>query len=274
MRARPDAPAPSPLARLFPAPARGGDGVCRIEIGEPVGEFQRLLEAIGQPRLNPFADDDAVDDDFDVMLVLLVERGGFLDRVKLAVDADAGEARLLPLSELLAILALAAADDGGEEVVAAAFGQRHDAVDHLADLLRLDREAGRGRVGDPDARPQKPHVIVDFGDRGDGRARVAAGGLLLDRDGGREAVDMLDVGLLHHLEELARVGRQRLDVAPLPLGIDGVEGEARLAAARQAGDDRQALARDVDVDALEVVLAGTPHRNMRQHRLNFVPFMF
>ena len=40
---------------------------------------------------------------------------------------------------------------------------------------------------------------------------------------------MLDIGLLHQLEELARIGAERLDVAPLPLGIDGVEGEAGLA---------------------------------------------
>ena len=43
---------------------------------------------------------------------------------------------------------------------------------------------------------------------------------------------MLDIGLLHHLEELARIGTQALDIAPLPLGIDGVEGQAGLAAAR------------------------------------------
>ncbi len=140
------------------------------------------------------------------MLVFLVERGGVLDGVELAVDADAGEARLLPFGEFLAILALAAANDRREQVVTAAFGEGHHAVDHLADLLGLDREAGGGRVGDADARPQQAQIIIDFGDGGDGRARVAAGGLLLDRDGGREAVDMLDVRLLHHLQELARVG--------------------------------------------------------------------
>jgi len=32
-------------------------------------------------------------------------------------------------------------------------------------------------------------------------------------------------GFLHQLQELPRVGRQRLDVAPLPLGIQGVERE-------------------------------------------------
>jgi hypothetical protein len=39
---------------------------------------------------------------------------------------------------------------------------------------------------------------------------------------------MLDIGLLHHFEELARIGGQRLDIAALPLGIDGVEGQLDL----------------------------------------------
>jgi hypothetical protein len=85
---------------------------------------------------------------------------------------------------------------------------------------------------------------------------------------------MLDVGLLHHLEELPRVGAEALDVAPLPFGVDGVEGKARLARSAEAGDDRQALARDIDVDPLEVVLARAADGNMGQHRIGFVPFMF
>jgi hypothetical protein len=185
---------------------RGPRRVGGVEIGQALGELERGLEAVGEARLDAFADDDAVDHHLDVVLVFLVERRRVLDRVELAVDADAGEAGLLPLGELLAILALAAAHDRGEQIMARAFGQRHHAVDHLADLLRLDRQAGGGRIGHADARPQQAHVIVDLGDGGDGRARVAAGGLLLDRDGRRQAVDMLDVGLLHHLEELARVG--------------------------------------------------------------------
>jgi hypothetical protein len=98
-------------------------------------------------------------------------------------------------------------------------------------------------------------VVVDFGDSSDRRARVLGGRLLLDRDGGREAVDLVDVRLLHHLEELARIGREALDVAALALRIDRVERERRLARARQAGEHHQPVARDVDVDILEVVLA-------------------
>lgn len=83
------------------------------------------------------------------MLVLLVEGGRLLDQIGLAVDADALEAGALPFGELLAILALAAAHDRGEQEQPGALGQRQDPVDHLADGLRRDRQAGGGRIGMP-----------------------------------------------------------------------------------------------------------------------------
>src|SRR3546814_11669700 len=70
--------------------------VCSSDL-QPLGEFQRGLEAVGEPRLDAFAHDDAVDDDLDVMFILLVEGRRVLDLVEFSVDADAGEAFLLPL---------------------------------------------------------------------------------------------------------------------------------------------------------------------------------
>ena len=67
---------------------------------------------------------------------------------------------------------------------------------------------------------------------------------------------MVDVRLLHHLQELPRVGRERLDVAALALRVDRVEGERRLAGAREPGDADEAVPRQTDGDVLEVVLAG------------------
>jgi hypothetical protein len=37
---------------------------------------------------------------------------------------------------------------------------------------------------------------------------------------------MFNVRFLHHLQKLPGIGRQRFDIAPLSLGIDGVKGEA------------------------------------------------
>ena len=73
---------------------------------------------------------------------------------------------------------------------------------------------------------------------------------------------MFDIGLLHHLEELPGIGRQALDVTPLTLRVDGVEREGGFTRPRKAGDDRQRVARNLDVHALEIVLARPPYRNM------------
>ncbi len=113
-----------------------------------------------------------------------------------------------------------------------------------------------GQCGRPDARVEQAQVVVDLGHRADRRARVARGRLLVDRDRRREPVDRVDVGLLHHLQELPRVGGERLDVAALPLGVDRVEGERRLAGAGEAGDADERVAREPHGDVLEVVLAG------------------
>src|SRR5205085_2616080 len=79
------------------------------------------------------------------------------------------------------------------------------------------------------------------------------GRLLLDRDRRRQPFDRVEIGLLHELEKLPRISRQALDIAALPLGIDRVKGERGFPRARQPGDDDQAVARQVDIDILQIV---------------------
>ena len=73
---------------------------------------------------------------------------------------------------------------------------------------------------------------------------------------------MIDIGLLHLSQELARVRAQRLDVATLTFRIDGVERERRLAAPRQPGDHDELVARQGQVDVLEVVLARAANHDL------------
>ena len=189
------------------------------------------------------------------MLEFLVERGRFLDRVHFAIDAHAGEASLLPLGHFLAVFALAAAYHGGQQIEPRALWQFHHPVHHIGHRLRLDRQAGSGRIGHAHARPEQAHVVVDLRHSCDGGARIAAGGLLLDGNGRRQSVDMLHIGLLHHLQKLTCIGRKAFDIAPLPLCIDGVESKRTFARAGQAGNDDQAVTRKIDIDPLEVVFA-------------------
>jgi hypothetical protein len=69
----------------------------------------------------------------------------------------------------------------------------------------------------------------------------------------RQALDQIDIGLVHQLQKLPRIGRQAFHIAALAFGIEGVKGQTALARARQARDHHQTLARDVDVQRFEVV---------------------
>ena len=73
---------------------------------------------------------------------------------------------------------------------------------------------------------------------------------------GAEALDEVDVGLLHLPEELAGVRRQGLHVPALSLGVDRVEGQRRLAGAGEAREHDQLVARKLERDVPEVVLTG------------------
>ena len=223
---------------------------------EARADRERGLERVGEALAQALLHHHAIDHDLDRVLLLLVEPrqvAGELDG--LAVDARAQEALLRQLLELASVLALLAANERRVEGESSALGQRQDAVDHLLHGLRPDRLAALGTVRSSDRGVEESQVVVDLGHRAHRRARVARHRLLLDRDRGREALDRVDVGLLDLVQELAGVGRQRLDVAALPFGEQGVEGERRLARPRHPGDDDQTVAGDLEREVLEVVLA-------------------
>ena len=189
--------------------------------------------------------------------------GGLVEADHLAVDHGARVPACGEFAEEVDELPLLLRDDGAQHLVARALGQLHELVGDLLHRLALDPLTADRAVRDADARPEQSHVVVDLGDRADRGARVAVRGLLVDRDRGAQALDEVDVGSIDLSEELARVRRQRLDVPTLPLGEDRVERERRLARAREAREHHHGIARDLDVDVVQVVHAGTADTQAR-----------
>ena len=113
------------------------------------------------------------------------------------------------------------------------------------------------------AREQQLQVIVELGHRADGGARGAHRIRLVDGDGRRNAVDAVHRGLVHAIEELARVRREGLDVAPLALGVQRVEHQRGLARARHARDHHEFLQRNLEVEVLEIVLTRAANHDRR-----------
>ena len=90
--------------------------------------------------------------------------------------------------------------------------------DDLLGRLLPDRRAALVAMGLAQPGHQQPQVVVDLGDRGHRAARVLAAGPLVDRDRRLQALDQVDVGPLHLVQELPGVNRQAFDILPLPFG--------------------------------------------------------
>src|SRR5712692_1863262 len=130
-------------------------------------------------------------------------------------------------------------------------------VGHALGRIAAGLAVTAGAVDAADLGEEQTQVVVKLGGRAHGGARGAHRVLLLQRDGGADVLDPVDVGPIETLEKHARVGGERLDVPPLPLSEDGVKGEGGLARARDARDDGDAVVGAGQGDVLQVVLPGS-----------------
>ena len=144
----------------------------RLHRDHPVAQLQRGFKALGQALLDVLARPEAINHCFDGVLLAQRQRRHRIDFMQLAVHAYTHIALRAQLVEHLGMLALALADHRGQQHVALLGIQGQHVVDHLADRLRFQRVAVVRAAGAADAGVQQAQVVVDLGDRADGRARV------------------------------------------------------------------------------------------------------
>ena len=72
-------------------------------------------------------------------------------------------------------------------------------------------------------------VVVQLGHGAHGGARAAHGVGLVDRNRGRHAIHFVDGRTVHAVQELSGVGAERLHIATLAFGIQGVKDQAGFA---------------------------------------------
>ncbi len=102
---------------------------------------------------------------------------------------------------------------------------------------------------------QHPQGVGQRGHRTDGGPGPGRGAALLQRDGGRQPGDLADLRCTHLMDEPPGVGGDGFEVAALGLRIDRPEGQRGLAGPGHTGEDGEGVARDVDPDVPQIVLA-------------------
>ena len=191
------------------------------------------------------------------MLEEFFKRGWILDAADLAIDTGPRESLPHEIGKQIAMLTLRLADQRREDHHALVLAGRDDPLHDLVAGLGLEHTVALRTVGRADPRIEYAEKVVDLRHRGDGRPGIVAGRFLCDRDRRREAGDAVDIRPRQLAEKLPGEGGETLDVAPLPLGVECVEGEARLARPAHAGQADEPATGQADRHIAEVVLAGT-----------------
>ena len=86
---------------------------------------------------------------------------------------------------------------------------------------------------------QHPQQIGERRDAAHAGTRRRRAALLLQRDGRRQAVDLVHLGDRELVKEPPRVGRDRFQVTPLRLRVERAESQRGFARTRHAGEDHQ-----------------------------------
>ena len=232
------------------------DDECDFSFAEAEGGF----DGFGEARAVLVGGGDAIlDDGHDRRETLHFQR--LVNARGVAVEPDAEVA--LRLEEVEKVGGFRASGRGHAEGHEQRFARVlrvdlvHDRLRRLGPDFALALRAERRR----DAREEQLHVVVDLRHRPHRRARALHRIRLLDGDGRRDAADRIHLRLVHTVEKLPRVRRERLHIPPLPLRVDRVKGEARFPAAARPRDDVQLAQRQIEVDAAQIILPRASNLN-------------
>jgi len=157
-------------------------------------------------------------------------------------------------------------EDRRPELDFGAFRKRQDGFEDLTGRAAWRRLARARTVRLTDRSVEQIQVTCDVGHRADGRSRIVRQRLLLNRDHRRQAKHVIDIRLADLRDETFGKAGQRLQVSPLPFGVNRVECEAGLSRTRETGDDCQTIARDLDGNVLQVVNARALYGNRGARR--------
>ena len=224
---------------------------------QPVALTHGRSHTAFQPRIVLVGHHQLVDYDFHIVVLVAVQLHAWKCFLQFAVHADVEVTFLPHLLEQFLVVSLTVAHQRSKQIDALAFVLLQNEIQNL--FLRIFHHLLAAEVRISLACPgiEQTQEVVYFGRGAHGRTRVLVRRLLFDGDDGAQARYLVHVRTLQITQEVAGIGRERLDVTPLSLGKDGVESQRRLAATAQPRDDCQAVSRNLCVDVLQVVYPGS-----------------
>ena len=223
-----------------------------------LAKLERHVDRFGDAAAIAGVGIDAIDNDFDVMPMLAIERRRIGQAESFRRRPERAKNPCLRRSSNRSLNSPFWPRTSGAMIHSVASIGRDKIRDVIASRrLGRDPRSARGAVPGADAREQDSQKVIDLGDRADGAARIVAARFLADRNRWAQPADQVDIGLGHLAHELASVIAQTFDITPLAFGVQRIERERRFAASRNPREANQLTARQRQIDIAEIMFAGT-----------------
>jgi len=120
---------------------------------------------------------------------------------------------------------------------------------------RLYRHMAIRALGSSGSGKKQVQKIVNFGNGSHGRTRITPRDFLINRKCRRQTFYMINMGPFNSAHKLPGIGRQGIKIAPLPFFIYGIKSQRRFTGAGNPGDDDKGIARQIKINAGEIVFA-------------------
>lgn len=116
--------------------------------------------------------------------------------------------------------------------------------------------------------PEYFHMLTDLGHRADRRAGRFHCVALFDSNGWGDALDAINLRLVHPIEELPGVGGKRFDIAPLAFSKKSIKRERAFAGSARASDHNQMVEWEIKIEILQIILPNATQTDGRSSGLS------
>ena len=203
----------------------------------------------------------------DVVFLETVDARKALRGQKLTIDTQVGvAARPRPVGQF-GVNAFAVADQRGQQANVLALELRHQLGHDAVGGLRLHRCAIACAVLDAQLDVQQAQKVPDLGGGAHRGFAAATRQALLNRHGGRDAIDRIDLGATCGLNDASGIGVQAFQITTLAFVEQDVKRQGGFTGAADACDHVELAAWNVHAQVFEVVLFGVDDLDVVvQHR--------
>ena len=188
-----------------------------------IAKVERLLNRARHAAFHIWRHYETVDNNLDVVTQILIEFRPFVERIDDAVNTSTRKTFCRILLANMRERALLLDDNRRENHELTSDRPLHHLFDDVLRRTTSHFGVANRTMRHTDACEQQAKIIVDFRHSRNRRTRVTRSRFLINRNSRGETSNHIDIRLIHHTEEHARIRRKRLDIAALAFSINRIK---------------------------------------------------